>query len=111
MALGDRERQQLQEIEQGLAASDPEFVAKVKRLNSGVPRGARLLRSALVLLATYVVGLAAMVCGVWLSAAVLIVLGAAVTAGPAVLVGWRACAEHRVKSRAATAWQGPSRVR
>lgn len=90
MALRDQEKRQLAEIEQGLAADDPKFVATVRKLSARVHRASRLLRNILVLLATYLVGLTTIVGGVWLSAVVLVVLGAVITASMPVLIGWRA---------------------
>jgi hypothetical protein len=88
VALRDQEKRQLAEIEQGLVDDDPKFVATVRKLNAKVPRASRLLRNVLVLLATYLVGLATIVGGVLLSSAVVIVLGALITASMPVRIGW-----------------------
>lgn len=111
MELGDRERKLLAAIEQGLVDSDPKFVAKVRRLSSEVPWRTRFLRDALVLLATYVIGLSTVIAGVWVSSAILVVVGAVVTAGLPVLVAWRAYQQHRVRKSVVTAPRGQSPVR
>lgn len=90
MALRDQERRLLAEIEQGLAEGDPLFVATCTELSSRVGKATRVIRFVVVLLAAYVVGLTAVVGGVVLSSAVLVVLGGALTACIPVAVGWRA---------------------
>ncbi|KOX28180.1 hypothetical protein ADK67_12125 [Saccharothrix sp. NRRL B-16348] len=92
MGLQDREERALAEIEQRLAEDDPRFAARLDHTRSWhrIPRPV-LLGAALV--ATYVVGLLAVIAGVTLSSVPLIALGAVViTAFPAAVAAraWRA---------------------
>jgi DUF3040 family protein len=95
VALRDQEIRQLAEIERGLTEGDPRFAATVRKLNARRPRVPRAFRNALVLLATYLVGLITLIAGTWWSSVVLLVLGAVITASMPVLVGWRACQVRR----------------
>jgi heme A synthase len=95
VALRDQEIRQLAEIERGLTEGDPRFAATVRKLNARRPRVPRAVRNALVLLATYLVGLTTVIAGTWWSSVVLLALGAVITAAMPVLVGWRACRTWR----------------
>jgi hypothetical protein len=89
VALRDQEIRQLAEIERGLTEGDPRFAATVRKLNARRPRVPQAFRNALVLLATYLVGLTTLIVGTWWSSVVLLALGAVITASMPVLVGWR----------------------
>ncbi|MCS7478465.1 DUF3040 domain-containing protein [Umezawaea endophytica] len=90
MALRDQEIRQLAEIERRLTEGDPRFAATVRKLNGRRPRAPRAVRDVVVLLATYLVGLAVIVLGTWWSSVVVVAVGAVVTASLPVLVGYRA---------------------
>ncbi|HEX6340676.1 DUF3040 domain-containing protein [Umezawaea sp.] len=90
MALRDQEIRQLAEIERGLTEGDPRFAATVRKLNGRTSRVPRAVRGVLVLLATYLVGLAVIVLGTWWSSVVLVAVGAVVTASMPALVAYRA---------------------
>jgi Protein of unknown function (DUF3040) len=95
VALRDQEIRQLAEIERGLTEDDPRFASTVRKLNGRRPAVPRAVRDVLVLLATYLVGLTTIVLGVWWSLAILVALGAVVTASMPVLVGWQALLKVR----------------
>ncbi len=95
MALRDQEIRQLAEIERGLTEGDPRFASTVRKLNGRRPAVPRAVGDVLVLLATYVVGLATIVLGVWWSSVIIVALGAVVTASMPVLVAWRALLKWR----------------
>lgn len=95
VALRDQDRRQLAEIEYNLVEGDPRFAATVRTLNSRLGRASRAVRFAVAVLATYVVGLTTVICGMLLSSAVLMALGAVTTASMPVAVGWRSWREGR----------------
>lgn len=89
MELQDHEKRALAQIEQRLIDDDPRFAARLSRPRSWerVPR--RVLFAAALCLA-YTVGLLTIVAGVSLPSAVLVVLGALVTAAFPTAVAVRA---------------------
>ncbi|QFZ21141.1 DUF3040 domain-containing protein [Saccharothrix syringae] len=89
MGLSDHEQRALAEIERQLAADDPRFAARLARARSAV-RVPKPVRSAVVLLAAYSLGLVTIIAGVTLASPALITLGAVITAALPVRVAVRA---------------------
>ncbi|QQQ74019.1 DUF3040 domain-containing protein [Saccharothrix sp. 6-C] len=96
MALRDDEKRALAQIQRQLADDDPRFVARLSRKGSlfRIPR--RVLFTA-ALLTTYAVGLLAIVIGVTLPSALLVIVGALVTAGFPTAVAVRAWRGRRFR--------------
>nr|ANY57996.1 hypothetical protein [uncultured bacterium] len=80
MALADREKRELEEIEQRLFEEDPEFAAKLTKPSVFVllSRGTLLLAGAV---AAFLCGLLVVIAGVTWSSVPVVVLGAVVCAG------------------------------
>ena len=94
MGLADREKRELDEIEQRLAAEDPKLAAKLVRPGrlAFLTRGTMRVAGVLV---AYLVGLLALVAGVTWSSAWLIVLGAGMCASVFVGLAIRAWRDRR----------------
>ncbi|XVS61588.1 DUF3040 domain-containing protein [Actinosynnema sp. CA-299493] len=97
MALRDDEKRALAQIQRQLADDDPRFVARLSRKRSLFRIPQRVLFTA-ALLTTYVVGLLAIITGVALSSAFLVVAGALVTAGFPTAVAVRAWRGRRFRA-------------
>lgn len=77
MELPDREKRELDEIEQRLAEDDPKLAARLTRVTPAIFLMSRRTLLVLGALATYIAGLLVVIAGVTLSSTVLVALGTA----------------------------------